>query len=68
MDVYHPEFRESIAVDDRIQKLSYAMGCEFASYEDHERFYLDVAHEAGLEGWELDRLIYNYRDYFLERV
>ncbi len=68
MDVYHPDFRESIAIDERIQKLSSAMGCGFSRYADHEGFYLDVAHEADLEGWELDRLLYNYLDYFLARV
>lgn len=67
MDVYHPDFRESVAIDARIKKLSLAMGCEFISYEEHERFYLEIAHEVGLEGWELDRLLYNFLDYFLKQ-
>jgi hypothetical protein len=68
MDVYHPDFRESIAIDDRIKTISEAMGCEFLTYELHEAFYLDVAHAVGLQGWDLDRLLYNYRDYFLGRL
>jgi hypothetical protein len=61
MDVYHPDFRDSIAVDARINAISNALGLSFASYRDHEAFYLDVAKEAGLNGWELDRLLFNFR-------
>ncbi|HEY3853400.1 MAG TPA: hypothetical protein VGO67_03290 [Verrucomicrobiae bacterium] len=64
MDVYHPEFRDSIAVDARIKALSNALGVSFDSYADHERFYLSVAHDAGLNGWELDRLIFHFQDEF----
>jgi hypothetical protein len=65
MDVYHPDFRESIAVDARIKTLSKSLGLTFTSYAEHEQFYLDVAHEAGLNGWELDRLIFNFQGGFL---
>ncbi|QNM98197.1 hypothetical protein [Chitinimonas koreensis] len=30
-------------------------------YEEHEDFYLCVAQEAGFNGWELDRLLFNFR-------
>jgi len=62
MDVYHEDFRDSIAVDARIKSVSEALGLSFASYSDHEAFYLGVAREAGLNGWELDRLLYNFLD------
>jgi hypothetical protein len=68
MDVYHPDFRDSIAVDVRINSLSKALGLSFDSYSDHEKFYLDVAHEAGLNGWELDRIIFNFRDEIFARL
>jgi hypothetical protein len=61
MDVYHEEFRDSIAVDIRIRAISEALGLSFASYPEHESFYLDVARQAGLNGWELDRLLFNFR-------
>lgn len=61
MDVYHEDFRDSIALDVRIKAISEALGLSFASYAEHERFYLDVAREAGLNGWELDRLLFNFR-------
>jgi hypothetical protein len=61
MDVYHEDFRESIAIDTRIKSISQALGLTFTSYLEHEAFYLDVAREAGINGWELDRLLFNFR-------
>lgn len=70
MDIYHEDFRNSIAVDARIKKVTRALGYTFkdSDYAEHERFYQKIAEEAGLEGWELDRLLYTYRDTFLERL
>jgi hypothetical protein len=68
MDVYHDDFRESIALDVRIQAISKALGLSFPSYAAQEQFYLDVAHEAGLNGWELDRLLFNFRQVVMQRL
>jgi hypothetical protein len=68
MDVYHPDFRDSIAIDQRIQSISKALGLSFKNYDDHERFYLSVAHDAGLNGWELDRLMYRFTKDFLDEL
>jgi len=65
MDVYHEDFRDSIALDIRIKSISEAFGLAFNSYTQHEEFYLSVAKEAGINGWELDRLIFNFKDRFL---
>ena len=59
MDVYHPDSWESIAVDTRVQHVLDATGLAFRDYGEKEKFLLEVAHEAGLNGWQLDRLIYN---------
>jgi hypothetical protein len=61
MDVYHEDFWDSVALDVRIKAISDALGLSFASYTEHESFYLDVAREAGVNGWELDRLLFNFR-------
>lgn len=61
MDVYHTDFHDSIALDVRIKAISEALGLRFETYEEHETFYVDVAHAAGLNGWELDRLLFNFR-------
>jgi hypothetical protein len=64
-DAYHPDFSDTIAVDLRIRKITKALGYSFKTFEEEERFYQDIAEEAGLQGWELDRLLYNYTDHFL---
>ena len=64
MDGYHEEFRDSIAIDVRINAISEALGLSFKSYSEHEQFYLEAARLANLNGWEMDRLMYNFRDDF----
>jgi hypothetical protein len=66
MDVYHPDFRNSIAVDARIKKITRTLGLTFRTYEEEEKFYLDVAERAGLKGWDLDRIMYRFRDSVIE--
>jgi hypothetical protein len=68
MDVYHPDFYDAIAVDERIKKITAALGYTFAGYADHERFYQELALEAGLQPWELDRLLYHFNDRILASI
>lgn len=65
MDVYDPDFWESVAVDARIKAISKHLGLSFKNRKEHEQFYLGVAHGAGLQGWELDRLMYWFQKKFL---
>jgi hypothetical protein len=67
-DVYHEDFRNSIAIDARIKAVSETLGLSFSTYVEHEDFYLSVAKAAGLNGWELDRLIFNFKAEFLALV
>ena len=68
MGVYDSDFRDTIAVDSRIKKVTKALGRSFKTYEEEERFYQDIAKEAGLQGWQVDRLLYNYTDHFLTAI
>lgn len=68
MDSYHPDFHETIAIDERIRQVTAALGYLFTNYAQHEQFHLAIAHEAGLQGWELDRLLYHFRDDFIASV
>lgn len=68
MDVYHEDFRDSIAVDARIKAVSESLGVSFGSYAAHEAFYLGVARLSGINGWELDRLLYNFRSEVASRL
>ena len=65
MDAYHDDFRYSIAVDLRIKEISKSWGLSFANYIDHEDFYLELAKKTKINGWELDRLMYNFKKEFL---
>jgi hypothetical protein len=68
MDVYHPDFRESIAVDVRIKGVSDKLGLKFNGYADEEAFYLEAGHRARLQGWEMDRLLYNFTAEFIDEL
>lgn len=70
MDSYHPFFHDKIALDSRVKSVSKALGLTFTNnqYEEHEDFYLKVAQEAGIEGWELDRLMFCHREDFLSAL
>lgn len=69
MDAYDEHFHDSIAIDVRINKVSAALGLNYEhSYHEHERFYQNVACQSGLNGWELDRLLYNFTDDVLARL
>jgi hypothetical protein len=65
MDVYHPDFHHSVAIDQRIKRITQELGYRFSIYKEHEGFYQEMAKEAKLQAWELDRILYNYRDKLL---
>jgi hypothetical protein len=68
MDVYHSDFHESIAIDDRIKKVLRSIGVRSTDYAKTEAFLLRVAYHAGLNGWELDRVLYNYTGAVLKEL
>jgi hypothetical protein len=68
MDIYDPLFRDAVAIDERIKSITAALGYSFRTYEAHEQFYRDIADEVRLEPWEVDRLLYQFRDYFLAAI
>lgn len=66
MDIRDPHFEQSIAVDIRLEEVGRLTGMAVsAPYRDKERFFLAIAGEAGLSGWEADRLLYNFKDELL---
>ncbi|QTA89176.1 Uncharacterized protein dnm_052260 [Desulfonema magnum] len=68
MDIYDKDFHESVAVDERIKKISKALDVSFTKYDDHEKFYLELAGKTNLQGWELDRLMYHFNTEILEAI
>ena len=67
MDIYDPSFRDTVAVDVRLKKITAALGYSFPSseYEEEERFFQEIAKKAGREPWEVDRLLHHFNKYFL---
>jgi len=68
MDIYDKDFYESVAVDERIKKFSKELDVSFTKYDDHEKFYLELAGKGNLQGWELDRLMYHFNTEILEAI
>jgi hypothetical protein len=62
MDVYHPDFRDTIALDVRINKFLTTLQLTFHDYHEKESFFVSAAHEAGLNGWQLDRMLFKCTD------
>ncbi len=68
MDLYDSDFYESIAIDSRLQRIYELLEISIVDYAKAERDMLDIAHEAGLTGWELDRLLFHFTDYFISII
>lgn len=68
MDLFHPDFRDTIALDTRIGNVTDELDIEFGSYEEEEEFYVSVADRLGITPWELDRLLYRYTDEVVEDI
>ncbi len=65
---YDRDFRDAIAVDERIKGVTEELGFTFRGYAEHEGFYCQVAAESNLEPWEVDRLLYWFRDHFVNAI
>jgi hypothetical protein len=68
MDLFHPDFRDTVALDTRIRNVTDELGIGFDSYEQEEEFYIAVADRIGVTPWELDRILYRYTDEVIESV
>jgi len=68
MDLFHPDFRNTVALDTRIRNVTDELDIEFDSYEQEEEFYIVVADRLGVTPWELDRILYRYTDEVIESV
>jgi alpha-glucosidase (family GH31 glycosyl hydrolase) len=60
MDMCDRDFCDTVAIDERIQHVSEVLGVRGLPYDEHEAVYQGIAREAGLEPWELDRILYWY--------
>ena len=68
MDLFHPDFRDTIALDTRIGNVTDELNIKFESYEQEEEFYVAVADRLGITPWELDRILYRYTDEVIDEI
>lgn len=68
MDIRDPHFENSIAIDSRLASVGRILGMPSDDYDKQEAFFLALAREAGISGWEADRLIYNFRTEILQEA
>jgi hypothetical protein len=64
MDIYDDDFRDSIAIDVRLKRIARAIGFNGTRYCESEDMFRDLARDAGLDAWELDRLLYGFTDHY----
>jgi hypothetical protein len=68
MDLCDPDFRDAIAIDVRLKKMYALLDIATGDYARAEQMMLDIAQNAGVTGWELDRLLFHFSDHFLAAV
>jgi len=69
MDAYHVDFLDSIAIDRRIRDILATIGKkDLTNYQKIESFLIDSAGIAGIEPWELDRVLYSWKDEILKHL
>jgi thermostable 8-oxoguanine DNA glycosylase len=68
MDLYHPDFRDTIALDTRIGNVTDKLDIKFDTYEQEEIFYASVADRLSITPWELDRILYRYTDEVIDEI
>jgi len=66
MDLHHGDFFNSIKIDQRLKKILEGLEMDTSlSYCEYEKAFISIATDAKVTPWELDRLLYNYKDYFI---
>lgn len=68
MDAHHPEFHDSIAVDQRIKNISKELGLPAGRYADYLNFYRKAASKIGIDPWDLDRVLYKFQKPVLQSL
>ncbi|MCX6186489.1 MAG: hypothetical protein NTU43_05755 [Bacteroidetes bacterium] len=69
MDKMDPLFINNIAIDSRLQKILTKLEVDTNNqYEQNEALLAEIAKEAFIPAWELDRLLYNFNAYYLNSI
>lgn len=57
---------DKIIIDSNVKRLTQLLGYSFKQNKEYEKFYLDIAKEAGLHIWEMKRLLYHFSRMFID--
>jgi hypothetical protein len=68
MDIYDPDFHDSIAIDERVKKISTLLGIHEWDYLSQEQYYRDIAMESDVTVWDIDRTCYHFTDMVIEAL
>lgn len=68
MNLKDPDFEDCVALDVRVLRVERLLGSDRGGYAGREQSLVGLAHDAGLSGWELDRILYNYSGWVLEAL
>jgi hypothetical protein len=66
MDLYDPHFHDCVAVDIRLTNVLRELGV--SKTEEVQTHFYELAEDAGLQAWELDRLLFWFTDYFIAAI
>jgi len=69
MDMYHEDFVNSIALDERLFDILKALDVDPSlKYLQKEDVLIQLAGDCSISPWHLDRLLYLFKDYYVERI
>jgi hypothetical protein len=68
MDLYDADFRNTVAADVRLKSVASKLGCDKPNQKNCEAIFRDIAAKADLDMWDVDRLLFNFKDYFMQSV
>ncbi|MEF2175795.1 MAG: hypothetical protein V3575_04960 [Candidatus Absconditabacteria bacterium] len=68
MDTYHEDFHDQMLITPQISSISKVMGFDFENESQEIYFYKNISNITGLALWDLDRLINEYSNIFLNKL
>jgi len=69
MDIYHEDFIDSIAVDERLSNILDKLEVDLnLSYSEKENIFVQIAIACQISPWQLDRLLYIFNPYYIAKL
>ncbi|HEX5103120.1 MAG TPA: hypothetical protein VFV87_04885 [Pirellulaceae bacterium] len=65
MDIYDDDFHDCVAVDARLSRVLHELQVDVTCSQS---FFQQIARDANLQTWEVDRLLFGFTDYFIAAI